>query len=119
MLSELMGKRCSDVSIDYDSEIQKSPQKALNKIKSVIDLKSFGFAHVECKEEGCPPYPPSILMRRNLRHLAYIDEQIAEYESLLDSNDNEEDKKENDLYTCPQGCSTHTNGTWHENSDNR
>jgi len=28
-----------------------------------IDLKSFGFAHVECKEEGRPPYHPSILMK--------------------------------------------------------
>ena len=29
----------------------------------VIDLKSFGFAHVECEEEGRPPYPPSALYR--------------------------------------------------------
>ena len=28
-----------------------------------IDLKSFGFAHVDCKEEGRPPYHPSILMK--------------------------------------------------------
>ena len=28
-----------------------------------IDLKSFGFAHVECKEEGRPPYHPSVLMK--------------------------------------------------------
>lgn len=28
-----------------------------------IDLKSFGFAHVECHDEGCPPYPPSALMK--------------------------------------------------------
>ena len=28
-----------------------------------IDLKSFGFVHVECKEEGRPPYHPSILMK--------------------------------------------------------
>jgi transposase len=28
-----------------------------------IDLGSFGFAHVECQEEGCPPYPPSALMK--------------------------------------------------------
>ena len=26
-----------------------------------IDLKSFGFAHVECEEEGRPAYHPSIL----------------------------------------------------------
>jgi transposase len=29
----------------------------------VIDLKSFGFFHIECKEEGRPPYHPSILMK--------------------------------------------------------
>jgi len=28
-----------------------------------IDLKSFGFAHVECQDEGCPPYPPSALLK--------------------------------------------------------
>jgi transposase len=30
---------------------------------NAIDLKSFGFKHVECKEEGRPPYPPSALMK--------------------------------------------------------
>jgi len=28
-----------------------------------IDLKSFGFAHTECHDEGCPPYPPAALMK--------------------------------------------------------
>ena len=28
-----------------------------------IYLKSFGFAHVECHDEGCPPYPPAALMK--------------------------------------------------------
>ena len=28
-----------------------------------IDLKSFGFAHVECPEEGRPPYHPSVLLK--------------------------------------------------------
>jgi transposase len=28
-----------------------------------IDLKSFGFANVECHDEGCPPYPPSALVK--------------------------------------------------------
>ena len=152
-----------------------------------IDLKSFGFAHVYCEEEGRPPYPPSALLKLYLygyrygirttrklereaqtnieamwllsglrpkyrtiadfrknhtkafrevfrrfvcllkewglvdgetvaidsfkirgsnslknnfnekklrRHLDYIDSQIREYESLLDNNDKEEDKKE-------------------------
>ena len=26
----------------------------------VTDLKSFGFAHVECEVEGRPPYHPSV-----------------------------------------------------------
>jgi transposase len=152
-----------------------------------IDLKSFGFAHVECQDEGCPPYPPAALMKLYLygyrygintsrklereaqtnieamwllsglrpkyktiadfrknhprafrevfrrfvcllkewkliegatiaidsfkirgnnslknnfnekklrQHLAYIDEQITQYEALLDACDKEEDKKE-------------------------
>jgi transposase len=28
-----------------------------------IDLKSFGFAHAQCNEEGSPSYPPSALMK--------------------------------------------------------
>jgi len=28
-----------------------------------IDLKSFGFSHVECEEEGRPPYHPSVLLK--------------------------------------------------------
>jgi len=28
-----------------------------------IDLKSFGFAHVKCKEEGRPPYHPGLLLK--------------------------------------------------------
>ena len=28
-----------------------------------IDLKSFGFSHVECQEEGRPPYHPSVLIK--------------------------------------------------------
>ena len=152
-----------------------------------IDLKSFGFAHVECEEEGRPPYPPAALLKLYLygyrygirttrklereahtnieamwllsglrpkyktianfrkdhskafrevfrrfvgllkewnliegetvaidsfkirgsnslknnfnesklnRHLEYIEKQIMEYETMLDNNDQEEDKKE-------------------------
>lgn len=28
-----------------------------------VDFKSFGFAHVECQEEGRPPYHPSVLLK--------------------------------------------------------
>ncbi|MCK4921605.1 MAG: IS1182 family transposase [Bacteroidales bacterium] len=36
-----------------------------------IDLKSFGFAHVECHEEGRPPYHPSILLKLYLYGYRY------------------------------------------------
>src|SRR4030043_1166539 len=36
-----------------------------------IDLKSFGFAHVECHEEGRPRYPPSVLMKLYLYGYRY------------------------------------------------
>lgn len=161
--------------------------RVLDAFVDAIDLKSFGFAHVECHEEGRPPYHPSVLLKLYLygyhygirttrklereahtnmeaiwllsglrpkyktiadfrknhskafrevfrkfvcllkewnlvegetvaidsfkirgsnslknnfnqaklkRHLDYIDNQIAEYEALLDSNDSLEDKKE-------------------------
>jgi transposase len=38
---------------------------------NVIDLKSFGFAHVECKEEGRPPYPPAALLKLYLYGYRY------------------------------------------------
>jgi transposase len=38
---------------------------------NAIDLNSFGFAHVECNEEGRPPYPPSILMKLYLYGYRY------------------------------------------------
>lgn len=161
--------------------------RVLDAFVDAIDLKSFGFAHVECHEEGRPPYHPTVLLKLYLygyhygirttrklereahtnmeamwllsglrpkyktiadfrknhskafreifrkfvcllkewdlvegetiaidsfkirgsnslknnfnqaklkRHLDYIDNQIAEYEALLDSNDTLEDKKE-------------------------
>ena len=37
----------------------------------VIDLKSFGFAHVECHDEGCPPYPPAALLKLYLYGYRY------------------------------------------------
>jgi len=36
-----------------------------------VDLKSFGFEHVECHNEGCPPYPPSALMKLYLYGYRY------------------------------------------------
>jgi transposase len=36
-----------------------------------IDLKSFGFSHVDCEEEGRPPYPPSALLKLYLYGYRY------------------------------------------------
>ena len=36
-----------------------------------IDLKSFGFSHVECEEEGRPPYHPSALLKLYLYGYRY------------------------------------------------
>jgi transposase len=36
-----------------------------------IDLKSFGFAHVDCPDEGRPPYHPAILMKLYLYGYRY------------------------------------------------
>ena len=36
-----------------------------------IDLKSFGFAHVQCQEEGRPPYHPSVLLKLYLYGYRY------------------------------------------------
>jgi transposase len=36
-----------------------------------IDLKSFGFSHVDCQEEGRPPYHPSILLKLHLYGYRY------------------------------------------------
>jgi len=36
-----------------------------------IDLKSFGFKHVECEEEGRPPYHPSVLLKLYLYGYRY------------------------------------------------
>ena len=36
-----------------------------------IDLKSFGFSHVACQEEGRPPYHPSVLLKLYLYGYRY------------------------------------------------
>ena len=37
--------------------------RAIDAFVDAIDLKSFGFKHVECNEEGRPAYHPSVLMK--------------------------------------------------------
>lgn len=39
-LSEIMGKRCAHTSIDYDHEIQSTPEIALQKINQLTDITS-------------------------------------------------------------------------------
>jgi transposase len=45
--------------------------RVVDSFVDTIDLKSFGFAHVECQEEGCPPYPPSAIMKLYLYGYRY------------------------------------------------
>lgn len=42
---------------------QDSFVRVVDAFVDAIDLKSFGFAHVECKEEGRPPYHPGVLLK--------------------------------------------------------
>lgn len=42
---------------------QDSFVRVVDAFVDAIDLKSFGFAHVECREEGRPPYHPAILLK--------------------------------------------------------
>jgi len=37
--------------------------RVIDAFVDAIDLKSFGFSHVECCEEGRPPFHPSVLMK--------------------------------------------------------
>ncbi|MCX6238708.1 MAG: transposase [Bacteroidia bacterium] len=37
--------------------------RVIDAFVDAIDLKSFGFAHVECKDEGRPSFHPSVLMK--------------------------------------------------------
>jgi len=47
-----------DSAISSDSFV-----RIVDAFVDTIDLKSFGFAHVECQEEGRPPYHPSVLLK--------------------------------------------------------
>lgn len=45
--------------------------RAIDSFVDAIDMKSFGFAHAECKEEGRPSYHPSVLMKLYLYGYRY------------------------------------------------
>ena len=50
----------------FSLESSISPDSFVRVVDAFVDtinLKSFGFAHVECKEEGRPPYHPSVLLK--------------------------------------------------------
>jgi transposase len=50
-----------DSAISSDSFV-----RVVDAFVDTLDLKSFGFAHVECQEEGRPPYHPSVfIMKKN------------------------------------------------------
>ena len=57
---------CLESSIPPDSFV-----RVIDTFVDAIDLKSFGFAHVECCEEGRPPYHPSVLMKLYLYGYRY------------------------------------------------
>lgn len=45
--------------------------RAIDAFVDLIDLKSFGFKHVECKDEGRPAYHPSVLLKLYLYGYQY------------------------------------------------
>jgi len=57
---------CLESAIASDSFV-----RVVDAFVDAIDLKSFGFAHVECQEEGRPPYHPSILLKLYLYGYRY------------------------------------------------
>ena len=57
---------CLESSIPADSFV-----RVVDAFVDAIDLRSFGFAHVECQEEGRPPYHPSVLMKLYLYGYRY------------------------------------------------
>jgi len=57
---------CLESTIAQDSFV-----RVVDSFVDVINLKSFGFAHVECHEEGRPPYHPSVLMKLYLYGYRY------------------------------------------------
>jgi len=45
--------------------------RVVNAFVDVIDLESFGFAHVQCEEQGRPPYHPAVLLKLYLYGYRY------------------------------------------------
>ena len=57
---------------DLESAVaQDSFVRVVDVFVDSIDLKSFGFAHIDCPEEGRPPYHPAVLMKLYLYGYRY------------------------------------------------
>ena len=60
------------IMISLEAVVSKeSFVRVIDAFVNAIDLESFGFSHVCCKEEGRPPYHPSILMKLYLYGYRY------------------------------------------------
>lgn len=57
---------CLESAIAEDAMV-----RVIDAFVDAIDLKSFGFHHVECQEEGRPPYHPGVLMKLYLYGYRY------------------------------------------------
>jgi len=57
---------CLESTIAKDSFV-----RVVDAFVDAIDLKSFGFSHVDCNEEGRPPYHPSVLLKLYLYGYRY------------------------------------------------
>ena len=57
---------CLESSIANDAFV-----RVVDAFVDAIDLKSFGFSHVDCQEEGRPPYHPSVLLKLYLYGYRY------------------------------------------------
>jgi transposase len=57
---------CLESAIASDSFV-----RVVDAFVDAIDLKSFGFSHVDCQEEGRPPYHPSALLKLYLYGYRY------------------------------------------------
>jgi len=60
--------------------------RVLDAFVEAIDLKSFGFAHVECSEEGRPPYHPAVLLKLYLYGYRYGQRSARKLEREAQTN---------------------------------
>ena len=107
-----------DSAISSDSFV-----RVVDAFVDTLDLKSFGFAHVECQEEGRPPYHPSVLLKLYCQEndiTTYVSPKAPATKDtgLYPIADFTYDPDE-DLYVCTQGNQMRTNGKWYHHSNSR